>query len=96
MGLLNDYVTYLPTLKDSPKAVLMTKKGNTLFSKADLAAIILSYIPMTLQNQYNLPNLTVPKLLHTLLPDLENIKQVMVEKHNDTAIKKTSICHNCT
>jgi hypothetical protein len=35
---------------------------------------------MTRQNQYNLPYLAVPKLLHILLPDLENIKQVMVEK----------------
>jgi hypothetical protein len=41
MGLLNHYVRYLPMLKDSPKAVPMTMKGNIAFSEADLAAIIL-------------------------------------------------------
>ncbi len=39
MGVLNDYVKHLPTLKDSPKAVPTTKKGNIPFSKADLATI---------------------------------------------------------
>jgi hypothetical protein len=46
MGVLNDYVRYLPILKDSPKAAPMTKKGNILFGKADLAAIVLVSVPM--------------------------------------------------
>jgi hypothetical protein len=46
MGVLNDYVRHLPMLKDSPKAVLMTKKGNIPFGKADLAAIVLASVPM--------------------------------------------------
>ncbi len=46
LGVLNDYVRHLPTLKDSSKAVPMTKKGNNSFSKADLAAIVLSSVPM--------------------------------------------------
>jgi hypothetical protein len=50
MGVLNDYVRHLPTLKDSPKAVLTTKKGNVPFGKADLAAIMLLSVPMTWQN----------------------------------------------
>ncbi len=54
MGVLNDYVRHLPTLKDSPKAVSMTKKGNVLFGKADLATIVMASVPMTWQNQYNL------------------------------------------
>jgi hypothetical protein len=69
-------------LKDSPKAVPTTKKGNIPFSEGDLAAIILASVLMRWQNQYNLTHLTVPKPPGTLLPDLENIEQVMVEKHN--------------
>ncbi len=60
MGVLNDYVKYLPTLKDSPKAVPMTKKGNILFDKADLAVIMLVSVPMSWQNQYNLNHSMVP------------------------------------
>jgi hypothetical protein len=82
MGVLNVYVRHLPMLKDSPKAVPMTKKGNIPFGKADLAAIMLASVSMLWQNQYNLNHSAVPKLTRTLLPDLEAIKQVMVEKHN--------------
>jgi hypothetical protein len=77
MGVLNDYVRYLPTLKDSSKAVPTTKKGNIPFGEADLAAIVLSSVPMSWQNQYNQNHLTVPKSTRTLLPDLEAIEQVM-------------------
>jgi hypothetical protein len=80
MGVLNDYVKHLPTLKDSSKAVPTTKKGNIPFGKADLAAIVLSSVSMSWQNQYNLNHSMVPKSTRTLLPDLEAIKQVMVEK----------------
>jgi hypothetical protein len=80
MGVLNDDVKHLPTLKDSSKAVPTTKKGNILFSEADLAAIVLSSVPMLWRNQYNLNHPTVPKSTCTLLPDLEAIKGVMVEK----------------
>ncbi len=79
---MNDYVRHLSTLKDSPKAVLTTKKGNIPFGGADLAAIVLASVPMIWQNQYNLTHLMVPKLTHALLPDLEAIEQVMVEKQN--------------
>jgi hypothetical protein len=47
MGVLNDYFKHLPTLKDSPKAVLTNKKGNIPFGKADLAAIVLVSVPMS-------------------------------------------------
>jgi hypothetical protein len=76
MGVLNDYVRHLPT-KDSPKALLMTKKGNVPFGEADLAAIVLASVPMTWQNQYNLNHTTVPKLTHVLLPDLEAIERII-------------------
>jgi hypothetical protein len=45
MGLLNDYLAYLPTVKDSPEAVEDTKKGNVPFDEADLASIILKSLP---------------------------------------------------
>jgi hypothetical protein len=80
MGVLNDYVKHLPTLKDSSKAVPTTKKGNIPFGEADLAAIVLLSVPMSWQNQYNLNHSMVPESTRTLLPDLEAIKQVMVEK----------------
>jgi hypothetical protein len=80
MGVLNDYVRHLPTLEDSSMAVPTTKKGNIYFGEADLAAIVLLSVPMLWQNQYNLNHSTVPKSTRTLLPDLETIEQVMVEK----------------
>jgi hypothetical protein len=82
MGVLNDYVRHLPTFKDSPKAVLTTKKGNIPFSRADLAVIVLASVPMMWQNQYNHNHSTVSKSTCMLLLDLEAIKQIMVEKHN--------------
>jgi hypothetical protein len=82
MGVLNDYTRYLPTLKDSPKAVPTTKKENIPFNKAYLAAFVLASVPMSWQNQYNLNHLTVPESTRTLLLDLEAFEHVMVEKHN--------------
>ncbi len=80
MGVLYDYVKHLPMLKDSSKAALTTKKGNIPFGEADLAAMVLLSVPMLCQNQYNLNHSMVPESMHTLLPDLEAIEQVMVEK----------------
>jgi hypothetical protein len=82
MGVLNDHVRYVPTLKDSPKAVLTTKKGNVPFGKADLATIVLASVLMMWQNQYNLNHTTVLESTCALLPDLKAIDRVMVEKHN--------------
>jgi hypothetical protein len=82
MGVLNDYIRHLPTLKDSPKAVQTMKKGNIPFGKADLVAIVLASVLMSWQNQYNLNHSVVPESTCTLLPDLEAIEQVMVEKHS--------------
>ncbi len=80
MGVLNDYVKHLPKLKDSSKDVLTTMKENISFGMADIAAIVLLSVPMSWQNHYNLNHSTVPKSTRTLLPDLETIKQVMIEK----------------
>jgi hypothetical protein len=46
MGVLNDHVRHLPTMKVSPKAEPTTKKGNIPFDKADLAVIVLASVPM--------------------------------------------------
>ncbi len=80
MGVLNDYVKHLPTLKDSSKAVPTIKKGNIPFGKADLATIVLSSVSMLWQNRYNLNHSMVPESTCMLLPDLEAIERVMVEK----------------
>jgi hypothetical protein len=74
MGVLNDYVKHLPTLKDSSKALPTMKKGNIPFGKADLAAIVLPYVPISWQNQYNLNHSTVPESTRMLLLNLEAIK----------------------
>jgi hypothetical protein len=83
MGVLNDYVRHLPTFKDSPKAVLTMKKGNVPFGEADLAAIVLASVSMMWQNQYNLNHTTVPESTCAMLPDLEAIECIMVEKQNE-------------
>jgi hypothetical protein len=67
MGVLNDYIRYLPPLKDSTNAVPTTKKRNIPFGEADLAVIVLASVPMTWQNQYNLNHSTVTELLGALL-----------------------------
>jgi hypothetical protein len=82
MGVLNDYVRHLPMLKDSPKALPMTKKGNIPFGKADLATIVLASVPMLQLNQYNLNHSMVPKSTCSLLPYLEAIEGAMVETHS--------------
>jgi hypothetical protein len=49
MGLLNDYLAHLPTVKDSSMAVEDTKKGNKPFDEADLAGIMLKAVPSLLE-----------------------------------------------
>jgi hypothetical protein len=83
MGVLNDYIRHLPMLKDSPKAVSTMKKGNVPFGKADLAPIVLASVPMMWQNQYNLTHLMVSESTRALLPDLEAVEWVMVEKQKN-------------
>jgi hypothetical protein len=56
----------------------MTKERNIPFGKPDLAAIVLAYVPMMWQNQYNLTHLMIPELRPALLPDLGAIEQGMM------------------
>jgi hypothetical protein len=43
---------------------------------------VLVSVPISFQNQYNLNHSTVPALAHMLLPNLEAIERIMVEKQN--------------
>ncbi len=88
MGLLNDYLAYLPTVKDSSMAVEDTKKGNVPFDEADLARILLKAVLTSWVNQYNLTHSTLQKSQRLLLPDLENIERVMNKKRAELAKAK--------
>jgi hypothetical protein len=88
MGLLNDYLAYLPTVEDSSMAVTDTKKGNVPFDEADLAGIVLKAVPTLWVNQYNLTHSTLPKSPRLLLPDMENIERIMNEKRAESAKAK--------
>ena len=82
MQQLSGYLEYLPTLKNSPRAVATTKMGNVPFEAADLASIILAALPLSWQNQYNMTHSTVPESPRVLMPELENIERVMMERYN--------------
>ena len=79
MGVLNDYLAYLPTIYDLLMAIVGTKKMNVLFNEADLAGIVLNAVPSSWVNQYNMTHSTLPKSPRALLNDLEVIKEVMDE-----------------
>jgi hypothetical protein len=69
-------------LKNSPKAVVTTKKRNIPLSETYEAIILLASVPMTWQNQYNRMHTTAPEAPFMLLPDLENIEHIMLEEYN--------------
>ena len=69
-------------MKNSPRAVATTKMGNVPFEAADLASIILAALPLSWQNQYNMTHSTVPESPRVLMPELENIERVMMERYD--------------
>jgi hypothetical protein len=81
MGVLNDYLIFLPTVFNSSMAIEGTKKGNMPFDKADPTGIVLNSVPISWINQYNMMHLTLPESTRALLQDLEAIKCVMDKKH---------------
>ena len=86
MGLLNDFLAHLPTVKDNPMADEDTKRGNVVpFDEANLAGIMLMAVPSSWVNQYTLTHLTLPKSPRQLLPDLENIERSMNKKRMELA-----------
>jgi hypothetical protein len=70
MGILNNYLTHLPTVFNSSMAVEGMKKGNSPFDEADLAGIVLNSVPVSWLNQYNMNHQTLPSGTRTLLQDL--------------------------
>jgi hypothetical protein len=82
MGVLNDYLAYLPTVFYSSMAVAGTKKMNLPFNEADLAGIVLSLATSSWVNQYNMTHSTLPKNPRALLNNLEAIERVMDENHS--------------
>jgi hypothetical protein len=91
MGVLNDYITHLPSIFYSSKAVASTVKGNVIFGDGELASIILALTPQTWQNQYNLMHSTVPESPRVLLPDLENIERVTNKRYAEKQMAKGSL-----
>jgi hypothetical protein len=81
MGILNDYLAYLPMVYDSSMANAGTKKMNVPFDEADQARIVLNTVPSSWVNHYNMTYSMLPKSPRALLNDLEAIKLVMDEKH---------------
>ncbi len=60
--------------------VASTEKGNKPFNKATLVGMIMVMCLIVWRNQYNLTHKTVPESPRTMLPDLGNIKKVIVKK----------------
>ncbi len=85
MEVLNGCLTYLPTLKDSAMVVASMEKGNKPYNKAMLARMVMATCPIVWRNQYYLTHNTILKSTKTMLPDLENIKKVFIEKYNEKA-----------
>jgi hypothetical protein len=73
MGVLNNYLAYLPTVFDLLMAVAGTKKMDVPFDEADLAGILLNWVPSSWVNQYNMTHSTLPKNPRALLNNLEVI-----------------------
>jgi hypothetical protein len=86
MGVLNDFLAYLPMVYDSSMAVEGTKNSNALFNEAVLTGTVLNLVPVTWVNQYNMTHSMLPKSFRALLPDLETIVHVMNEK-NQASLK---------
>jgi hypothetical protein len=83
MGVLNNYIAHLPSIYYSLMAVASTVKGNGIFGDGELTSIILTSMPQTRQNQYNLTHSMVPELPCVLMPDLEAIECIMNERYNE-------------
>jgi hypothetical protein len=90
MGVLNDYLAYLPTVYDLSMAIEGTKKINVPFDEAHLLAVIIPNLVLTTWvNQYNMTHSTLPKSPRALLLDLEAIERVMNKKHQASLKAKT-------
>ncbi len=68
MGVLNNYLAYLPTVFDLLMAIAGTKKMNVPFNETDLDGIVLNLVPSSWVNLYNMTHSTLSKNPGTLGP----------------------------
>jgi len=61
METLNKYLGLLPTIKNSPQAVVSMELGNVPFNEMTLASIILNHLPVVWRTQYALTHALVPE-----------------------------------
>jgi hypothetical protein len=76
METLNKYLGLLPTIKNSPQAVVSMELGNVPFNETMLASIILNHLPVAWRTQYALTHTLVPESPRAILLDLEKIEKV--------------------
>jgi hypothetical protein len=72
---LNNYVKYLPSIYNSPKATESTQLAIP-YTEAQLAVQLLRMCPVHWQNQYDLNQNTIPQDTRQLLAVLENIEKL--------------------
>jgi hypothetical protein len=85
METLNKYLGMLPTIKNSPLAVTSMEFRNVPFTEVTHASIILSHLPVAWRHQYDLTHKTVPESPRAMILDLENIKNLFIERYNEKA-----------
>ena len=71
---LNSYISHLPGLIDSPKALASTKKVQA-YDEAELAQALLRMCPSKWQDQFNLSQGIIPQSLRNTIETLETIEQ---------------------
>ena len=71
---LNAYISHLPGLVDSPKALPSTKRVKA-YDEAELAQALLRMCPSKWQDQFNLTQGIIPQSLRNTIETLENIEQ---------------------
>jgi hypothetical protein len=72
---LNNYVKYLPSIYNSPKATESTQLA-VPYTEGQLAVQLLCMCPVHWQNQYDLNQNTIPQDTRRLLAALENIEKL--------------------
>ena len=71
---LNSYITNLPGLVDSTKAVSLTQRIQA-YDEAELAKALLQMCPTKWQNQFNLTQGIIPQSLQNTIETLKTIEQ---------------------
>jgi hypothetical protein len=92
MGVLNDYLVYLPKIYDSSMAVEVMKKSNVPFDEADLARIVLNLVPVTWGNLHNRAHSSLPMSQQALLLDLEACHKQEAPGKSQGKGKGSNIC----